>query len=81
MSKILVRIIPGNVFAELKQKLGLEINAIMQNGNTYFGKIESVTAEHINITDTRNHAHRLALSDMYEIIYDRQNILSRFNSK
>ena len=73
MSKRLVRIYPKNVFSKLEKADGLEINAVMQNGRTYFGKIASVSIDGLNIKDTRNHFHQLALSDLYEIVYDEEN--------
>ena len=73
MSKRLVRIYPQNVFFKLEKAAGLEVNAVTQSGRTYFGKLISVTIDTLIIKDTRNHAHKLALSDLYEIVYDQDN--------
>lgn len=73
MSKRLIRIYPKNVFDKLRNEIGLEVNAVMQNGRTYFGKIDSVTENHLNISDTRDHLHQLAISDLYEVVYDFEN--------
>ena len=73
MSKRLVRIYPQNVFFKLEKAAGLEINAVMQSGRTYLGKITSVTIDSLIIKDTRNHSHKLSLSDLYEIVYDQDN--------
>lgn len=70
MSKRLVRIYPKNVFDKLRKEAGLEVNAVMQNGRTYFGKIDSLTVDHLSISDTRDHLHKLALSELFEVVYD-----------
>jgi hypothetical protein len=74
MSKRLIRLNPGVIFTKLGNITGLEVNAVLQNGLTYFGKIESVTIEHIILADARGHLHRIAISELYEIIYDREDV-------
>ena len=73
MSKRLVRIYPEHVFSKLEKATGLEVNAVLQSGRTHFGKIVSVTTDSLIIKDTRNHSHQLAISDLYEIVYDQEN--------
>ncbi|WAC12384.1 hypothetical protein [Dyadobacter pollutisoli] len=70
MSKRLVRISTANIFPSLDKLVKREINVILQNGNTHFGKLASFTKERLILTDTRNHPHELALSELYEIVYD-----------
>ena len=74
MSKRLIRLKPGVIFSKLGNITGLEVNAVLQNGLTYFGKIESVTIEHIILADARSHLHKIAISALYEIIYDREDV-------
>lgn len=70
MSKRLVRIANKNIAMELINHTGLELNAILQTGKTYFGKLISVTSEHLTLKDTRQHTHQLAIQDLYEVVYD-----------
>jgi small nuclear ribonucleoprotein (snRNP)-like protein len=70
MSKRLVRISSVNIFPSLDKLIEKEINAVLQNGNTHFGKLASFTEQQLILTDTRNHSHQLALSELYEIVYD-----------
>ncbi|MCF2487441.1 hypothetical protein [Dyadobacter sp. CY347] len=70
MSKRLIRISSKDIFASLEKLLKIEINAVMDNGNTHFGKLESFTKENLLIRDTRNHAHLIPLPSLYEIVYD-----------
>lgn len=70
MSKRLVRISTANIFQSLDKLVKREINVILQNGNTHFGKLASFTKEQLVLTDTRNHPHQLPLSELYEIVYD-----------
>lgn len=74
MSKRLVRLKPKEVFSKLGNIPGLEVNAVLQNGLTYLGKTLSVTADHILLEDARRHHHKIEISDLYEIIYDRKDI-------
>ncbi|WP_353721308.1 hypothetical protein [Dyadobacter sp. 676] len=46
------------------------INAVLSNGNTVFGRLLSVDATQITLKDTRNHTHRIPVSELYEIVYD-----------
>jgi len=71
MSKRLVRIASGKLSPMLDQLKTLEINAVLQNGNTLFGKLVSFTADHIVVEDFRSHSHNLRIADIYEIVYDK----------
>lgn len=70
MSKRLTRIRAGKILPLSEKLLGFDIHAVMQNGNTHFGKLESLTENHLLIRDPRNHPHNLAVTDLYEIVYD-----------
>ena len=74
MSKRLVRLNPEIIFKKLGNVTGLEVNAVLQNGRTYFGRIKSVTTDYIILTDTRDHLHKIAMADLYEIVYDMESI-------
>jgi hypothetical protein len=70
MSKRLIRISSKDIFSSLENLLKININAVMDNGNTHFGRLESFTKDHLLIRDTRNHAHNIPLPALYEIVYD-----------
>jgi small nuclear ribonucleoprotein (snRNP)-like protein len=70
MSKRIVRISSAKIYPSLENLIKKEINVVLQNGNTHFGKLASFTPEQLTLTDTRNHSHQLALSELYEIVYD-----------
>jgi hypothetical protein len=65
-----MRIRTGEIFPSSEKLIGFDIHAVMQNGNTHFGKLESLTKNHLLIRDPRNHPHNLAVTDLYEIVYD-----------
>jgi hypothetical protein len=69
MSKRLIRM--KNPDAYLKLEQGTEINAVLQNGQTYFGKLNAVSTAILTLTDPLGYTHQIALQDIYEIIYDR----------
>lgn len=73
MSKRLVRIPSDKIFQELEKLNGVELNAISQTGKTYFGNLVSVTTEYLTMLDTRQHSHKLAIPDLYEVVYDAQS--------
>ncbi|PSL20790.1 hypothetical protein [Dyadobacter jiangsuensis] len=70
MSKRLIRVTPD----EIKSKQGilqkLPLNAVLSNGNTVFGRLISIDATQLVLKDTRDHQHQIALSDLYEVVYD-----------
>ena len=70
MSKRLIRIASKNITSESPSLAGLELNAIMRTGNTHFGKLISVTNEYLTMLDTRQHTHKLAVQDLFEVVYD-----------
>jgi len=74
MSKRLVRLDSKIIFSKLGHITGLEINTVLQNGHTYFGKIKSVTSDFITLSDARSHLHKIAISDIYEVIYDKEDV-------
>ena len=70
MSKRLIRINPKDAFLKLKEFTGTEVTAVLKDDRTYFGKLISINAQFLVISDTRGHLHQLELSALYEIIYD-----------
>lgn len=70
MSKRLIRIPSKNISSDLTNVDGLELNAILRTGNTYFGKLISVTNHYLTMLDKRQHIHKLAIQDLYEVVYD-----------
>lgn len=59
---------------EIEGKLGIlqkhPLNAVLSNGNTIFGRLIAIEAAQVVLKDTRGHQHRIALSDLYEMVYD-----------
>jgi len=70
MSKRLTRITSGHIYEELGNLIGVKMTAISQNGKTCFGRLQSVSTDFVTIDDTRQHSHKLLISDLYEVIYD-----------
>ena len=74
MSKRLIRIRPDDV---LSIKIGTEVNAVYQNGKTFFGKLESVSKQFLTMKDTRDSHHQIDLADLYEVVYDLETLKKR----
>jgi hypothetical protein len=70
MSKRLIRVTPGEITGKQHILQKHTLNAVLSNGNTVFGRLTSVDASQIVLKDTRDHSHRIALSDLYELVYD-----------
>ena len=70
MSKRLIRINPTDAFLKLKGMSGTELNVILNDDRTHFGKLVSIDSRYLILSDTRSHIHQLELSDLYEIVYD-----------
>lgn len=74
MSKRLTRISAGKLYPSLEHLLTHKINAVLSNGNTVFGQLASFGPDQLTLEDTRGHSHRLAFSELYEIVYDDQEV-------
>jgi hypothetical protein len=74
MSKRLTRISAGKLYPSLDRLVTHKINAVLSNGNTVFGKLISFGPDQITLEDTRGHSHRLIVSELYEIVYDDQEV-------
>ena len=70
MGKRLTRIGAAKLPEGLDLLNGHAINAVLQDGNTYFGILQSFTAEQLILEDTRQHKHQLLFSSLYEIVFD-----------
>lgn len=65
-----MRVKPADILKNrsLLQRHGL--NAVLSNGNTVFGRLTDASEQEIVMKDTRDHEHRIALADLYEVLYD-----------
>ncbi|MGX5852482.1 hypothetical protein ACWKW6_02510 [Dyadobacter jiangsuensis] len=70
MSKRLIRVTPDQITSKQGILRKHPLNAVLSNGNTIFGILLSVDAAQLVLKDTRNHLHQIALSDLYEVVYD-----------
>jgi len=70
MSKRLIRIKSADAFLKLENHIGVELNVVLENGKTHFGVLNSITTVQMIIADTREHLHKLMISDIYEIVLD-----------
>lgn len=70
MSKRLIRVQPDEIQSKQSLLQKQPLNAVLSNGNTIFGRLISVDAAQLTIKDTRDHQHQIALSDLYEVVYD-----------
>ncbi|WP_031525410.1 LSM domain-containing protein [Dyadobacter crusticola] len=76
MSKRLGRISSPQLPAQLQSLLNQEITAVLNNGKTYFGTLASFNESNLVIEDTRSHPHTLAISELYEVVYDANSALN-----
>lgn len=74
MSKRLTRISADKLYPSLEHLITHKINAVLSNGNTIFGKLTFFGPDQITVEDTRGHSHRLLISELYEIVYDDQEV-------
>ena len=70
MSKRLIRVTPEEIKSKQSVLQKQPLNVVLSNGNTIFGRLISVDAMQLVVKDTRDHHHRIALSDLYEVVYD-----------
>lgn len=70
MSKRLIRLTPDEIIGKQHILQKHTLNAVLSNGNTVFGRLMSIDATQLVLKDTRDHHHRIALSELYEVVYD-----------
>ena len=70
MSKRLIRIKPSEIKHYLSHLKINPFNAVLANGNTVFGRLSTWDEAQIEVKDTRDHLHRIPVSDLYELVYD-----------
>ena len=70
MSKRLIRIQGADAFNKLTGLVNTEINVVLKDGTTYFGKLQTISQDTVIIRDTREHIHTLPLGTIHEIVMD-----------
>lgn len=70
MSKRLIRVKPQEIKQYQSNLQRHPFNAVLSNGNTVFGRLIALGTDKIVIKDTRDHLHEIAISDLYELVYD-----------
>lgn len=70
MSKRLIRVQPDEIQRKQDILQKLPLNAVLSNGNTIFGRLIAIDGTRLILKDTRDHQHHIALSDLYEVVYD-----------
>jgi len=70
MSKRLIRVLPHEIQTKQAILQKQPLNAVLSNGNTIFGRLIAIDSAQMVLKDTRDHQHRIALSDLYEVVYD-----------
>ncbi|GGM82453.1 hypothetical protein GCM10010967_12660 [Dyadobacter beijingensis] len=70
MSKRLIRVLPHEIRDNQSELQKHVINAVLSNGNTLFGRLQAADNTGIVLKDTRDHLHQIALSELYELVYD-----------
>lgn len=74
MSKRLTRIAAKNILAKLGNHAELmQLNATTRSGYTFYGNLISVTNEFLTLKDNRDYLHKLAMEDIFEVVYDEKS--------
>lgn len=70
MSKRLIRVFNPQLSESIPSLVGMEMNVVLLDGNTAFGRLESFSPDDIVLRDLRNHKHTMPLAAIEELIYD-----------
>jgi small nuclear ribonucleoprotein (snRNP)-like protein len=70
MSKRLIRIKGTDACSKLAGLSDTEINVVLRNGVTYFGKLQQINQNEVIIRDAREHIHILKTESVHEIVLD-----------
>jgi antitoxin component of MazEF toxin-antitoxin module len=70
MAKRMVRIFPNAFYEELGLLVGREVNVILNNNQTIFGRVIGVESAHLLLQDLRFHRHRPHFDNIAEVLYD-----------
>jgi hypothetical protein len=76
MSKRLIRISVPSILDSLPGLMNQELNVVLYNGQTFFGRLVSFSTLGLRLCDLRSHMHEIELTDIEEIILDRSSSLA-----
>lgn len=74
MSKRLVRIFSPQLKELLPSLMNRELNIVLYNGRTFFGRLEANNLQLLTLKDLRGHQHNFAFTDIQEVIYDQVSV-------
>lgn len=74
MSKRLIRLSTTEVLANVTKLQDRDVNVVVGNGQTYFGKFIGCSESILVMKDFRSHEHHLPVNSIEKIIYDQEAI-------
>jgi hypothetical protein len=74
MGKRQVRIFNRELIARQAEILQQEVQVVLQNGAVVQGKATAFTADKITVTDKRFHKHALAITEVAEVVFDKESL-------
>ena len=72
MGKRLVRIFGKDIPARVKELISIELNVVLKNKSTLHGTLTRLENNYLTIRDMRRRDHQLNLSDVEELVFDRE---------
>lgn len=72
MGKRLYRILQKDILSKINSLKDIELNVILSNNTTYLGYIVDSGQDYIRLKDTRNKILQFSISEIVEIIYDKE---------
>ena len=70
MSKRITRVSGEKIIPAISKMKGLMFSAVLVNGQTFYGRLDSYSENSLVLADQRQHLHSFAVSELYEIVFD-----------
>ncbi|CAG4992041.1 hypothetical protein DYBT9275_00881 [Dyadobacter sp. CECT 9275] len=70
MSKRIIRVSGKKIIPAVSKIKGSMLTAVLSNGQTFYGKLDSWSENSLVLSDQRQHRHSFSINELYEVVFD-----------
>lgn len=73
MGKRIIRIFGEDILGGAERLVGLDVNVILQTGDSYLGIFKGLNNDIIVLSDHRSHLHEFPVGEIESVIFDQSS--------